>query len=256
MRVNSYPIVMVPINELTGVHNPVQPGNRVKTDADLVALQKAIKKTRYISPCLIARAPKDFPDKYIPLDGHRRIRAALVIGVTQIPCCILPLTELKPVDWFTWLNLGVKKISGPDWFWIWSMGEGAESYLERMPSVTRASIKYAIQFVGMKDAVRYGRNRLFAPSSFKRIGAFVLMLHPFDYPQSIDGRRCLVEWTVKHNQQGELRRILNLRSRPRTEAQVQTQLQKLLECIEADCPMWNVEKNTYTRPGARKKRVR
>ncbi len=248
MKIETFPIVMVALSELEGAHNPAQPENRTEAKA-LHDLKEAISETHYIAPILIANAGKGASARYTPLDGHRRIAAAIELGITHVPCFILPTNRLDVRSWFILLNRGIKNFTGRDWFYVWAMSDGVLQ--EKMPSMVKNQIDGAVQFVGMQEAIRYGRERATSASQFRQIRTLLGRLVSYDYPQTIEARRRLTAWVIEHNQWKEIREVEDLLAR-KAPAKAQAALERIHRCIEKNCPVWDHEKGTYTRPGARK----
>lgn len=84
------------------VNAPYNPPHRVEDVGDLV---KAISETGYISPIVVTA------DNVI-VEGHRRVAAARVLGLTNIPAHVVPREDAERL--YAALNAAIKKHSGAD----------------------------------------------------------------------------------------------------------------------------------------------
>jgi ParB-like chromosome segregation protein Spo0J len=83
--------------------NPLYAWSRLDDVADL---RDQIRESRLIVPPLVVRNRKRSGKRYIVLDGHRRVAAAQMLGLSTVPCAILS-TSLPPSMAFVRVQVGI-----------------------------------------------------------------------------------------------------------------------------------------------------
>lgn len=79
--------------------NPYQP-RRAFNEAELVELSASIAQQGIIQPLIVAKAPGENADKpYVLIAGERRLRAARMASLQQVPCVIRQADSRQMLEW-------------------------------------------------------------------------------------------------------------------------------------------------------------
>lgn len=136
--------------------NPVQPEVRTE-DKALAGLTRKIEYTKTIAPVIVCHVDR----KYVVADGHRRKAAALKLGEEEIDAAVITGGPLKddPVLAFTSLNQNTWRVSGKEWFVVWSKmsKRGRAAKDNGIQKDALADIRKIERLVGTAEAESYAR---------------------------------------------------------------------------------------------------
>ena len=88
-------IILLPAEDV--VPNPDQP-RTIFNEEDIITLAESIQKFGILQPILVRKTRVDGKRKYQIVAGERRYRAALVAGLTDVPCVIKELEDREVLE--------------------------------------------------------------------------------------------------------------------------------------------------------------
>jgi hypothetical protein len=142
-------VVTVPLTAL--VPNPVQPAGRV---TNVRGLRKEVEQTKTIYPLLVV---DNGNETFTVCDGHRRWAVASVLGITKVPCYVLPAgTDVRAA--FSSANKETLKVSGNQWGQVWANGG------KNLPTMQKRNIEQVVGWLGATHAKQFFLDRNVAPS--------------------------------------------------------------------------------------------
>lgn len=144
-------LVVVPLDKIDP--NDIQPHERT-TDAAMKTLIEMIKKTRYIAPPSLIKTGA----RWMLFDGHRRVLAAVMLGLTELLCIeLLPDAEDPHGDkTFVRSNKGQRVFNGRMYLSSLSKEppERRAALINEFPAMTAARIRSLIRYLGVTDFYR------------------------------------------------------------------------------------------------------
>lgn len=148
--------IMIPTNKLLAC--AIQPDSRTSAIKDGSALPEAMKKGGIVPIMVVAHPTRD--GYYIVADGHRRWKAAEILGETSIPAVVndsgCTAEELMII-----LNGPLKVFGAPTTFFCWATSEDRHRLMEQMRLYSKSAAKNItkmVEIVGEREAIQLAKS--------------------------------------------------------------------------------------------------
>lgn len=224
--------ITIPIDKLD--MNPVQPKNRI-TDSAIRNIVETLTNSKML---LAITVTKGAGDRYIICDGHRRYKAALKLGRTNIRCAVIPAGYASPQVWFIWLNASLRNVKSNDWFSVWAHSSGRKTVtMKHIPRRVASQIEDMVDIFGADRAIEIGKEGKQAPGVAETVRFLFEKLKDFNFVSGTAAQKSTIgEWVMRHNQQNPIRRILSGR-----DAQRRDKVAAFHKAIQLDKPVFDTK---------------
>ena len=231
--------ISVPLSSLDSISfNP--PGRT--TDAALSSMAIDIGENGVLAEIHIIPRSKE---KFVVVDGHRRVAISRRQGRTHLRAVVHHLTEAHAIALWQSLNTS-KSVTAYEWMHVWYHTEGKGYY----PSVTMANINACLRLFGGRAGIKKLLDGKLSPTVGRLIQSVLTSF--LRCPSLTSPDACsLLDWVVEHRGQGLLQSLVSFGANGGIPANV---LRKLEVRVRKNQPMTLAEAiNEKQRGGGRKK---
>jgi len=185
MVLNNYVVKYILISDIA--RNPLQPrfpdtgAAERESNANVQELVKSIADIKWMQNIPVAKyLGQDINPEtketysWVALDGHRRLEAARKLGLTEVPCIVIPnLSEEEQQLHFGKYIRGTRSFSAKNQYCSWSLATSNRVRKSLpMPKGTKTSINCIVKHVGMPKAIALGKLNTIAPGMITQAKAF------------------------------------------------------------------------------------